>query len=80
MQTLATEPHEFKPLVFDTIDWLEKLLAEDICKRANKASIEDFGYGKGYVVLAEEFTKFLADETAKWTDVMRKANIKVQSE
>jgi tripartite-type tricarboxylate transporter receptor subunit TctC len=25
----------------------------------------------------QEFTKFLADETAKWTDVMRKANIKV---
>ena len=28
----------------------------------------------------QEFTKFLADETAKWTDVMQKANIKVQSE
>ena len=26
----------------------------------------------------QEFTKFLADETAKWTDVMQKANIKVQ--
>jgi tripartite-type tricarboxylate transporter receptor subunit TctC len=24
-----------------------------------------------------EFTKFLADESAKWTDVMQKANIKV---
>jgi tripartite-type tricarboxylate transporter receptor subunit TctC len=28
----------------------------------------------------QEFTKFLADETAKWTDVMQKANIKVQQE
>ncbi len=28
----------------------------------------------------EEFTKFLADETAKWTDVMQKANIKVQGD
>ena len=28
----------------------------------------------------QEFTKFLADETAKWTDVMQKANIKVQGE
>jgi tripartite-type tricarboxylate transporter receptor subunit TctC len=26
----------------------------------------------------EEFTQFLAEETAKWTDVMQKANIKVQ--
>jgi hypothetical protein len=57
---LATEPHEFKTLVLDTVDWLEKLLVEHVCKQANKASIEDFGYGKGYVVLAEEFTKFLA--------------------
>jgi hypothetical protein len=56
---LATQPHEFKTLVIDTIDWLEKLLAEDLCKRANKSSIEDFGYGKGYVQLAEEITVFL---------------------
>src|SRR5438067_747525 len=42
VQALATEPHEFKTLVFDTIDWLEKLLVEDVCKRANKAGIEDF--------------------------------------
>jgi hypothetical protein len=60
VQALATEPHDFKTLVVDTIDWLEKLLVEDLCRRNNKSSIEDFGYGKGYVVLAEEATKFLA--------------------
>jgi tripartite-type tricarboxylate transporter receptor subunit TctC len=26
----------------------------------------------------EEFTRFLAEETVKWTNVMQKANIKVQ--
>lgn len=57
---LATEAHEFKTLVIDTADWLEKLLVDHVCKAANKASIEDFGYGKGYVILAEEFAKFLA--------------------
>ena len=57
---LASEPHEFKTLVVDTADWLEKLLVDHVCKHANKSSIEDFGYGKGYVVLAEEFAKFLA--------------------
>jgi hypothetical protein len=61
---LATEPHEFKTLVVDTADWLEKLLIEDVCRRANKTSIEEFGYGKGYVVLAEEVTKFLASLNA----------------
>ena len=57
---LATTPHEFKTLVLDTSDWAEKRLAEHICRKANKDSIEDFGYGKGYVILAEEFAKFLA--------------------
>jgi hypothetical protein len=61
---LATESHEFKTLVIDTADWLEKLLSEDVCRRANKTSIEEFGYGKGYVVLAEEVTKFLASLNA----------------
>ena len=57
---LATGEHGFKTLVIDTADWLEKRLAEHICRKANKESIEDFGYGKGYTLLAEEFAKFLA--------------------
>jgi len=57
---LARGGHEFKSFVVDTADWLEKRLAEHLCRKANKESIEDFGYGKGYVLVAEEFTKFLA--------------------
>src|SRR5947207_2262166 len=38
---LATEAHDFKTLVIDTADWLEKLLVDHVCKSANKASIED---------------------------------------
>lgn len=57
---LGRETHDFKTLVVDTADWLEKFLVECICQRDNKTSVEDFGYGKGYVILAEEFTKFLA--------------------
>jgi hypothetical protein len=56
---LASGQHEFKTLVIDTADWLEKRLAEHICRKTNKDSIEDFGYGKGYILLAEEFSKFL---------------------
>ena len=57
---LTTDQHEFKTLIVDTADWLEKWLTEWICQKANKNSIEDFGYGKGYVILGEEFAKFLA--------------------
>ncbi len=57
---LAAGGHPFKTLVLDTVDWAEKRLSEHLCRKSNKESIEDFGYGKGYVLLAEEFAKFLA--------------------
>jgi hypothetical protein len=56
---LAKADHPFKTLIIDTADWLEKRLAEHLCRKANKDSIEDFGYGKGWVQLAEEFARFL---------------------
>lgn len=48
-----------KTLVIDTADWAEKLCKEMICGKYEKSSIEEFGYGKGYVMLAEEFGRFL---------------------
>ena len=56
---LASTQHNFRTLVIDTADWLEKRLIEHLCRKANKDSIEDFGYGKGWVILAEEFARFL---------------------
>ncbi len=56
---LAKADHSFKTLVIDTADWLEKRLAEHLCRKSNKESIEDFGYGKGWVILSEEFARFL---------------------
>lgn len=46
-------------LVIDTIDWAEQLCINDICAAYNKKSIEDFGYGNGYVYEKEAFGKFL---------------------
>lgn len=48
-----------KSLVIDIADWAERLCKEMICAKFEKGGIEDFGYGKGYVYLAEEFGKFL---------------------
>ena len=56
---LAKTQHPFRTLVIDTADWLEKRLSEHLCRKANKDSIEDFGYGKGWVLLTEEFARFL---------------------
>lgn len=46
-------------LVVDTADWAEKLCTEHVCAKAGKSGIEDFGYGKGYVYMKEEFGKLL---------------------
>lgn len=56
---LLTET-EFRSLVIDTLDWLEPVLYAFLCERDGKASIEDYGYGKGYIVAAEEFRRFLS--------------------
>lgn len=52
-------PDELKTLIIDTADWAEQLCVTDICSRFQKAGIEDFGYGKGYTYLQEEFGRLL---------------------
>ncbi len=46
-------------LVIDTIDWAEQLCVSHVCAKAQVGGIEDFGYGKGYTYLAEEFGNLL---------------------
>ena len=47
-------------LVLDTADWGEQLCINGVCAKYKKAGIEDFGYGKGYTYLAEEFSRLLS--------------------
>lgn len=49
LASLEHEEHDYQAVVLDTVDWLEPLIWQDVCKREGKASIEDFGYGKGYL-------------------------------
>lgn len=48
-----------RTLVIDTVDWAEQLCLEAILSKYRKSSIEDFGYGSGYVYEKEEFGRFL---------------------
>lgn len=50
---------QFETLIIDTADWAESLCTEHICAKTQKTSIEDFGYGKGYTYLEEEFGRML---------------------
>ena len=56
---VKAHPEICRTLVIDTADWAEMLCTEAVCARSQKSGIEDFGYGKGYVYLAEEFGRLL---------------------
>lgn len=56
---IRDNPSICKTLVVDTIDWAEQMCVEHICSLHQKKGVEDFGYGKGYVYVKEEFGRFL---------------------
>ncbi|MBT9156979.1 MAG: hypothetical protein DDT37_01982 [Firmicutes bacterium] len=45
--------------MIDTLDWLEKLIWQATCLDKDKDCIEDFGYGKGYVMVLRRWEKLL---------------------
>ena len=63
VQGVMKDPMGFQTLVIDTIDWAERLCGEHICNKGDqkgpKTGLEDFGYGRGYVFLAEEIGRLL---------------------
>ncbi len=59
IEYIKAHPDICKTYVIDTADWLEKLCAKAVCDKYKKAGIEDFGYGKGYTYLNEDFGKIL---------------------
>lgn len=59
LDMLITQHGHYETIVIDTADWAEKLCAAHICAASKKSGIEDFGYGKGFTYLKEEFAKML---------------------
>ncbi|WP_313188083.1 ATP-binding protein [Lacrimispora sp.] len=52
-------PDICRTLIVDTADWAEMLCITHVCATNHKSSIEEFGYGKGYTYIQEEFGKLL---------------------
>lgn len=59
VKEVIADPSVCKTLVIDTADWAESLCTDYICVKYRKANIEDFGFGKGYTYLSEEYGEFL---------------------
>ena len=59
---LYNEPHEFKTLVIDSIDWFEKLVHQEVRKQNGETIFAD--YGKGYKFSIPFFQRLLGGLTA----------------
>jgi hypothetical protein len=65
LDELCTQPHNFKTLVLDTLDWVEKLVVKqvfDTVKLPNGKTadgVEDYGYGKGRVYTFEAWQSLI---------------------
>lgn len=60
MNALLQGNHPFRTLIVDSLDWLEPIVWEEVCREGGKRNIEDFGYGKGYVRVDEKWQRIQA--------------------
>lgn len=59
IREIVADPSVCRTLVIDTGDQAESLCIKYICWKYKKDGLEEFGYGKGYVYLREEFEALL---------------------
>lgn len=56
---VISNPTVCQTLVLDTADWAERLCRDGVCSKNSKSGLEDFGYGKGYTYVYEDFGRML---------------------
>lgn len=66
---LYTEPHDFSTVVIDSLDWLEPLIWDYTCRTNGWQSIEDPGYGKGYIACDYVWRRFFSGINALRDDI-----------
>lgn len=61
LDELLTAEHDRKTVIVDSLDWLEQLIWDKICKTGNCTSIEEYGggYGKGYIEAINVWREYL---------------------
>lgn len=63
-EELLTTDHDFSSIIIDSLDGLEPLVWEATCARLGLNSIEEAGFGKGYVEADTEWNEYLAAVSA----------------
>jgi len=57
---LYTEKHPYRTVVIDTLDWLERMIWAEVCRKRMVESIEDIGYQKGYAFALGQWRDVIA--------------------
>jgi hypothetical protein len=62
LSELYTQQHDYQTVVIDTLDWLERLIWDEVCREYGVKSIEkaDGGYAKGYTHSLTQWREVLA--------------------
>jgi hypothetical protein len=62
LNALYQEQHDFQTVAIDSLDWLERLIFDEVCREYGVRSIEkaDGGYARGYVHALGYWRKILA--------------------
>lgn len=59
IRMLINERHDYQTLVVDSLDWLERLIHQQIATDYGVATVADVDYGRGYVAANREMAKIL---------------------
>jgi AAA domain len=68
LSELYTEEHHYKTVVIDSLDWMERLIWAEVCRKKNVTSIEDIGYAKGYVFALTQWKELIEGLSALRSD------------
>jgi len=62
LSELYSEQHEYQTVVIDSLDWLERLIWDDVCRAFGVKGIEkaDGGYSKGYTHALTQWREVLS--------------------
>lgn len=59
IKSLAECEHDYRTVVVDSVDWLERLIHVQVCKEANVKTMADIPYGRGHVMALSYFEKYI---------------------
>jgi hypothetical protein len=61
LQALQQEKHDYQTIIVDSLDWLERLIFDEVCREYGVKSIEkaDGGYARGYTHALTHWRKIL---------------------